>query len=215
MSSLTYNKTLLPFELQSSLYGIQNLSIKNWPTGKISSIFVSEIVSTSTLHLICSESNPNLFRIEFMLKWAKISSLKRSSLSLKSKSSAEGLKRLAECLKRLTECLKISATCLYCSATHAVSISHGILHILFIIYFFASGYLLCQACLWLLLSLRAGWLACALHGNFVSRCWFLQLEMLLLWHSLAPLRRWYWAGPWVWCTPYMNTATVLTFYIQV
>ena len=63
MSSLTYNKTLPPFELQSSLYGIQNLSIKNWPTGKISLIFVSEIVSTSTLHLICSESNPNLFRI--------------------------------------------------------------------------------------------------------------------------------------------------------
>ena len=65
-----------PFELRSSLYGVQNPSMKNWPTGKLSSI--SEIISMSALPLICSESNPNLFRIEFMFKWAKISLLRLS-----------------------------------------------------------------------------------------------------------------------------------------
>ena len=40
--------------------------------------FVSEIISTSTLSLIYSESNSNLFRIKLMFKWAKISLLRLS-----------------------------------------------------------------------------------------------------------------------------------------
>ena len=68
MSSLTYNKMSSPFELRSSLYGVQNPSIKNSPTGKLSSIFLSEIINTSTLLLNCFESNSYLFRIEFMFK---------------------------------------------------------------------------------------------------------------------------------------------------
>ena len=40
--------------------------------------FVSEIISTSTLSLIYSESNSNLFRIELLFKWAKISLLRLS-----------------------------------------------------------------------------------------------------------------------------------------
>ena len=49
------------FELQSRLYGEQNPSVKNWPTGKLSSIFVSEIINLLTLPLICSESNSFFF----------------------------------------------------------------------------------------------------------------------------------------------------------
>ena len=75
MSSLTYNKMPPPFELRSILYGVQNPSIKNWPIGEVSSIFVSEMINTSTLPLICCENNSNLFQIEFVFKWAKISLL--------------------------------------------------------------------------------------------------------------------------------------------
>ena len=76
--SLAHNKMPPFFELQSRLYGEQNPSVKNWPTGKLSSIFVSEIINLLTLPLICSESNSFFFWIEFMFKWRKISLLRLS-----------------------------------------------------------------------------------------------------------------------------------------
>ena len=57
----------------------------------------------------------------------------------------------------------------------------------FFFFFFASGYLLCHICLWVMLSHCAGPLACVVHGNFVSWCWFLELEMLLLTFSSSSL----------------------------
>ena len=54
-------------------------------------------------------------------------------------------------------------------------------------FFFASGYLLCHICLWVMLSHCTGPLACVVHGNFVSWCWFLELEMLLLTFSSSSL----------------------------
>ena len=43
MFSLTYNKIPPPFELQTSLHGVHKPSIKDLPSGKLSSIFISEI----------------------------------------------------------------------------------------------------------------------------------------------------------------------------
>ena len=63
ISSLTCNKITLTLELRSSLYGLQNPSIKNRATAKLSSIFAPQIINISTLPLICFESNSNLFRI--------------------------------------------------------------------------------------------------------------------------------------------------------
>ena len=51
MHFLSYNKMSPPFELRPNLYGVQNPSIKKWAKGKLSSIFVSEIIDTSTLLL--------------------------------------------------------------------------------------------------------------------------------------------------------------------
>ena len=60
---------------RSNLYGVLKPSIKNWLWGKVSSIFVSEIISISILPLIWSLSNSNLFLMEFMFKWANINLL--------------------------------------------------------------------------------------------------------------------------------------------
>ena len=78
MSSLTFNKMAPPFVLRSSLYSVQNPFIKIWWTGKLSLILVSEIINTSTLPLIWSESNSNFFRIEFLFRWPKINLLRLS-----------------------------------------------------------------------------------------------------------------------------------------
>ena len=67
-----------PFVLWSSLYSVQNTSIKIWRTEKLSLILVSEIINTSTLPLIWSESNSNFFRIEFLFRWPKINLLRLS-----------------------------------------------------------------------------------------------------------------------------------------
>ena len=55
-----------------TVYG--NLQYKiDW--GKVSSIFVSEIISISILPSIWSLSNSNLFLMEFMFKWANVNLL--------------------------------------------------------------------------------------------------------------------------------------------
>ena len=75
MPSLTYKRIPPLFESRSNLYGVLKPSIKNWLWGKVSSIFVSEIISISILPLIWSLSNSNLFLMEFMFKWANINLL--------------------------------------------------------------------------------------------------------------------------------------------
>ena len=64
--------------LQLSSYDQAYMVYKTHLLWKLLSIFVSEIINTSTLPLICFESNSNLFRIEFKFKWAKISTLRLS-----------------------------------------------------------------------------------------------------------------------------------------
>ena len=81
--------------------------------------------------------------------------------------------------------------------------------------FFVSGHLLHHVCWWVSLSLPAGWLACVLDGRFSFRCWFLQIEMFLPWHSPALLHFCYWAIPRIQYTPYMSTAPTLKSYSQV
>ena len=57
--SLGYNKIIPPIESQSNLYGELKLSIKKFPYGKLSAIFVSEITERPC------------FQIKFIFKWAK------------------------------------------------------------------------------------------------------------------------------------------------
>ena len=57
-----------PFELRSNLFGVLNPSIKKFPMGKLSSIFVSETSNVSILPLIWSDSISNLFLMEFIVK---------------------------------------------------------------------------------------------------------------------------------------------------
>ena len=73
VSSMTNNISPPPFKFQSNLYGVLNPSIKKFPMGKLSSIFVSETSSTSILPLIWSDSISNLFLIEFIFKCANTS----------------------------------------------------------------------------------------------------------------------------------------------
>ena len=54
ISSLAYKRIPPPFESRSNLYVVLKPSIKNWLWGKMSSIFVSEIISISILSLIWS-----------------------------------------------------------------------------------------------------------------------------------------------------------------
>ena len=60
----------------SILKGSQNPLIRNRPFGKLLSIFVSEIISRSTLLARSFVRNSNLFLIEMMLRCAKISLFK-------------------------------------------------------------------------------------------------------------------------------------------
>ena len=60
----------------SILKGSQEHLIRNWPFGKLLSIFVSEIISRSTLLARSFARNSNLFLIELMLTCAKISLFK-------------------------------------------------------------------------------------------------------------------------------------------
>ena len=73
ISSMTNNISPPPFEFQSNPYGVLNPSIKKFPMGKLSSIFVSETSSTSILPLIWSDSISNLFLMEFIFKCANTS----------------------------------------------------------------------------------------------------------------------------------------------
>ena len=75
ISSLTYKWIPTPFESWYNLCGVLKRSIRNWLWGKMSSIFVWEIISISILTLTWSLSNSNLFLMEFMLKWANINLL--------------------------------------------------------------------------------------------------------------------------------------------
>ena len=50
-------------------------SIKNWPSGKLSSSFVSHIVKTSTKPFISSLTISNLFLNEFIFSWPNINLL--------------------------------------------------------------------------------------------------------------------------------------------
>ena len=56
MSSLIYNKILPTAETRSTLYGELKLSIRKFPTGKLSSIFVSGIIKTSTFPIFISST---------------------------------------------------------------------------------------------------------------------------------------------------------------
>ena len=57
-------------ESRSNVQDELKVSIKKFPRRKLSSILVSEII-TSTVPLICWTSNLNLFQIKFMFSWAK------------------------------------------------------------------------------------------------------------------------------------------------
>ena len=71
--SLTNNRSPPLFEFRSNLYGVLNPSIKKFPIGKLSSIFVSETINTSILLLIWSNSISNLFHMAFIFKCANTS----------------------------------------------------------------------------------------------------------------------------------------------
>ena len=60
----------------SILKGSQKPLIWNWSFAKLLSVFVSKIISRLKLLVISFVMNSNLFLIELMLKWAKISLLK-------------------------------------------------------------------------------------------------------------------------------------------
>ena len=70
MSTLTYNNNPPPLELRSLRNGAEKPLIKNWPTGKVLSIFVSEISNMSILSVTKLDKSSNLFLIKFMLRYA-------------------------------------------------------------------------------------------------------------------------------------------------
>ena len=72
-SSLTCNMMPAPLLSRSNRYGILNLSITKLPTRNLLSIFVSETINTSIFSFPWVERNSNLFLMEFMFIWAKIS----------------------------------------------------------------------------------------------------------------------------------------------
>ena len=76
ISCLTLNRISPPWMFLSILKGSQKPLIRNWPFGKLLSIFVSEIISKSTLLARSFARNSNLFLIELMLRCAKISLFK-------------------------------------------------------------------------------------------------------------------------------------------
>ena len=71
ISSRTYNSIPSPFLLRSNLKGVWNPSIKNWPCGKLSSSFDSDIMKTSIDPSICSQRKSNLVLSKLMFKFPK------------------------------------------------------------------------------------------------------------------------------------------------
>ena len=61
-----------PLAVRSSLNGFEKPSIKNCDSGKVSSIFVSDIISMSRLLPTNVTSDSNLFLIELILRWPMI-----------------------------------------------------------------------------------------------------------------------------------------------
>ena len=67
-----------PFLFRSRRNGVPKPSKKNWPSGKESSTLVSDIYKISILSLIISAKESNLFGIELIFRFAKISLLRLS-----------------------------------------------------------------------------------------------------------------------------------------
>ena len=67
MSSLTYSGMPPPFELRSSLQGLQKPFSENWDVTNKSSSFLSDSSSMSTYLMICGDKKPNLFLKELIL----------------------------------------------------------------------------------------------------------------------------------------------------
>ena len=73
MSSLIYNRKPPPLSFLSYLYGVMKPSILNWAERNESSSFVSEIRKVSVFLSSIYIKESNLFLIEFMFTWPKIS----------------------------------------------------------------------------------------------------------------------------------------------
>ena len=67
-----------PFLFQSRRDGVPKPSKKNWPSGKVSSTLVSDIIKMSILSLIITAKESNLYPIELILRCAKIGLLRLS-----------------------------------------------------------------------------------------------------------------------------------------
>ena len=67
MSSLTYSGIPPPFELRSSLQGLQKPFSENWDVRNESFSFVSDSRSMSTYLMTCDDKKPNLFLKELIL----------------------------------------------------------------------------------------------------------------------------------------------------
>ena len=71
------------FELQSDLWRTLNLSNRKLPNGKLSLIFVFEIIKTLMLPANCSARRSNLFLVEFMFKCANCKSCLSPSIDFR------------------------------------------------------------------------------------------------------------------------------------